>query len=35
MINGEHFSYGIKLKDVFEILQLDPIENDQKTTPFA
>jgi len=35
MINGEHFSYGIKLKDVFEILQLDPIKNEQKTIPFA
>jgi hypothetical protein len=35
MINGNHFSYGIKLKDVFEILQLDPIKNEQKTIPFA
>lgn len=35
MIGGEHYSYGIKLKDVFEILQLDPIQNDQQTIPFV
>ncbi len=32
---GKHFSYGIKLTDIFDILQLDPINNEEKNIHFA
>lgn len=28
-ISGEHFSFGIKLKDIFDILQLEPAKNEK------
>ncbi|MEM9546844.1 MAG: hypothetical protein AAGA77_12770 [Bacteroidota bacterium] len=34
VINNQHFSYGIKLKDIFEILQLEPAKNEKKYTYF-
>ena len=34
VVDNQHFSYGIKLKDIFEILQLEPAKNDKKYTYF-
>ncbi len=34
-VSGEHFSFGIKMKDIFDILQLEPAKNDEKNNFFT
>ena len=33
-VSGDHFSYGIKLKDIFDILQLEPPKNENQNNFF-